>query len=126
MCQQRPPSCRLVNRSGLRLSYWTDDVGEDGEVGCAYTLNAWEESPLLVDPVERTVIIPDTQQQASCHHPGQCLQFSKPQITYADKSADLHCLWCSLQQSDSAQHSTPHRQVNMVHTLREHLLDSLF
>lgn len=56
---------RLVNRSGLRLSYWTDDVGEDGEVGCAYTLNAWEESPLLVDPVERTVIIPDTQQQAS-------------------------------------------------------------
>lgn len=56
---------RLVNRSGLRLSYWTDDAGEDGEVGCAYTLNAWEESPLLVDPVERTVIIPDTQQQVS-------------------------------------------------------------
>ena len=69
-CQGHPPCCRLVNRSGLRLSYWTDDVGEDGEVGCAYTLNAWEESPLLVDPVERTVIIPDTQQQASCHHPG--------------------------------------------------------
>ena len=69
-CQGHPSSCRLVNRSGLRLSYWTDDVGEDGEVGCAYTLNAWEESPLLVDPVERTVIIPDTQQQASCHHPG--------------------------------------------------------
>ena len=56
---------RLVNRSGLRLSYWTDDASEDGEVGCAYTLNAWEESPLLVDPVERTVIIPDTQQQAT-------------------------------------------------------------
>ena len=55
---------RLVNRSGLRLSYWTDDVSEDSELGCAYTLNAWEESPLLVDPVEKTVIIPDTQQQA--------------------------------------------------------------
>lgn len=57
--------CRLVNRSGLRLSYWTDEAGQDGEVGCAYALNAWEESPLLVDPVERTVIIPDTQQQVS-------------------------------------------------------------
>ena len=34
-------------------------------MGCAYALNAWEESPLLVDPVERTVIIPDTQQQVS-------------------------------------------------------------
>ncbi|KAL3144165.1 hypothetical protein ABBQ32_003949 [Trebouxia sp. C0010 RCD-2024] len=54
---------RLVNRSGLRLSYWTDDAGEDEEAGCAYSLNAWEESPLLVDPVEKTVIIPDTQQQ---------------------------------------------------------------
>ena len=56
--------CRLVNRSGLRLSYWTDDISDDGEQGCAYTLNSWEESPLLVDPVEKTVIIPDTQQQA--------------------------------------------------------------
>ncbi|DBA93880.1 TPA: hypothetical protein ACH3X3_013925 [Trebouxia sp. C0006] len=64
---------RLVNRSGLRLSYWTDDVGEDGEVGCAYTLNAWEESPLLVDPVERTVIIPDTQQQVLART--ICMQF---------------------------------------------------
>ena len=63
-------TCRLVNRSGLRLSYWTDDVGEDGEMGCAYTLNAWEESPLLVDPVERTVIIPDTQQQVTAMQHG--------------------------------------------------------
>ena len=52
-----------MNRSGLRLSYWTDDAGEDEEAGCAYSLNAWEESPLLVDPLEKTVIIPDTQQQ---------------------------------------------------------------
>lgn len=70
-------ACRLVNRSGLRLSYWTDETGQDGDMGCAYALNAWEESPLLVDPVERTVIIPDTQQQVStawvsCVKIGQC------------------------------------------------------
>ena len=66
-----------MNRSGLRLSYWTDDAGEDGEVGCAYSLNAWEESPLLVDPLEKTVIIPDTQQQVgSVQHPKFALHHS--------------------------------------------------
>lgn len=98
-------------------------------MGCAYTLNAWEESPLLVDPVERTVIIPDTQQQASCHHPGQCLHASKPQVTHADKSscssADLHCLWCCFAAVRFTLTQHPHRQVNLVHTLNEHLLDSL-
>ena len=65
-----------MNRSGLRLSYWTDEAGEDGEAGYAYALNAWEESPLLVDPVERTVIIPDTQQQVD-------LVYLMPAIAYS-------------------------------------------
>ena len=55
---------RLVNKSGLRLSYWAagPDSGHGGHGG-VHVLNAWEESPLLVEPVERAVILADTQQQ---------------------------------------------------------------
>lgn len=52
--------CRLVNKSGLRLTYWT--LSESSQ-GTAYALNAWEESPLMVEPVEKPVILADTQQQ---------------------------------------------------------------
>ena len=52
--------CRLVNKSGLRMTYWT--VSDSGQ-GSAYALNAWEESPLMVEPVKKPVILADTQQQ---------------------------------------------------------------
>ena len=52
--------CRLVNKSGLRLTYWS--VSGSGQ-GSAYALNAWEESPLMVEPVQKPVILTDTQQQ---------------------------------------------------------------
>lgn len=70
--------CRLVNRSGLRLSYWADsgEGAEPAEPGSSYTLNAWEESPLMVEPLEKTVILPDAQQQvrhkATGQGPSQC------------------------------------------------------
>ena len=82
--------CRLVNRSGLRLSYWTDDAGEDGEAGCAYSLNPWEESPLLVDPLEKTVIIPDTQQQVRTV---QQLILHCNTLLYAACTHDVLCTW---------------------------------
>ena len=59
--------CRLVNKSGLRLTYWTaSNAGQ----GTAYALNAWEESPLLVEPVMKPVILADTQQQVMNSPPG--------------------------------------------------------
>lgn len=56
-------SRRLVNRSGLRLTYWVDMPEGQSE---AFSLNSWEESPLQVDPVEKPVILPDSQLQVSC------------------------------------------------------------
>ena len=65
--------CRLVNRSGLRLSYWadSDEGAEPAEAGSSYTLNAWEESPLMVEPLEKTVILPDAQQQVGHNATGR-------------------------------------------------------
>lgn len=54
--------CRLVNRSGLRLSYWVDTPGGASQSE-SYSLPSWEESSLQVEPVEKTVILPDTQLQ---------------------------------------------------------------
>ncbi|KAK9809768.1 hypothetical protein WJX73_004442 [Symbiochloris irregularis] len=53
---------RLVNRSGLRLSYWVDLEGgrDQSEV---FSLNSWEESPLQVEPMEKAVILPHSQLQ---------------------------------------------------------------
>ena len=52
--------CRLVNKSGLRLSYWVDGPAGRSE---AFSVNSWEEGPLHVEPVEKTVVLPDTQLQ---------------------------------------------------------------
>ena len=52
--------CRLVNKSGLRLSYWVD--GPDGRSE-AFSVNSWEEGPLHVEPVEKHVVLSDTQLQ---------------------------------------------------------------
>jgi hypothetical protein len=68
---------RLVNKSGLRLSYWAAGPGGGGGV---HTLNAWEESPLLVEPVERAVVLADTQQQVGLGLPAACAQFCSSQI----------------------------------------------
>ena len=59
-------ACRLVNKSGLRLTYWS---ASDSGQGSAYALNAWEESPLMVEPVQKPVILTDTQQ----HVRARCL-----------------------------------------------------
>lgn len=39
-----------------------DAPGDQGQSE-AYSLNPWEESPLQVEPVEKTVILPDSQLQ---------------------------------------------------------------
>ncbi|KAK9808775.1 hypothetical protein WJX72_003363 [[Myrmecia] bisecta] len=62
---------RLVNKSGLRLSYWADLAGQGP--GSTHALNPWEESPLLVEPAEKTVILPDSQQQVLART--ICMQF---------------------------------------------------
>ena len=54
--------CRLVNRSGLRLSYWTRSADGNSTV---HVLDTWEESPLLVDPVEHNIVLAETQQQVT-------------------------------------------------------------
>ena len=58
---------RLVNRSGLRLSYWVDASGE------SFPLNPFEESALMVEPVEKSVIMPDSQQHVMART--ICMQF---------------------------------------------------
>ena len=51
-----------MNKSGLRLSYWVD--GPEGRSE-AFSVNSWEEGPLHVEPVEKTVVLTDTQLQVS-------------------------------------------------------------
>ena len=51
-----------MNRSGLRLSYWVD--GPQGRSNVFY-INSWEEGPLQVEPLEKTVVLTDTQLQVS-------------------------------------------------------------
>ena len=52
-----------MNKSGLRLSYWVDGPAGRSE---AFSVNSWEEGPLHVEPVEKTVVLTDTQLQV-CH-----------------------------------------------------------
>lgn len=60
-----------MNRAGVRLRYWADGPAGRSEV---HVLGAWEEGELLVEPVERSVVLADTQQQARarppCHSAG--------------------------------------------------------
>lgn len=51
-------ACRLVNLSGMRLRYWAAGRSQ------VHVLGEWEESELLVEPVEQSVVLADTQQQA--------------------------------------------------------------
>lgn len=51
-----------MNRSGLRLLYWAATPAGKSTV---HVLKAWEESPLLVEPVQGNVVLAETQQQAS-------------------------------------------------------------
>ena len=54
-------ACRLVNLSGVRLRYWAEGPARRSQV---HVLGEWEESELLVEPVEQSVVLADTQQQA--------------------------------------------------------------
>ncbi len=67
---------RLVNRSGLRLAYWARSSTGNSTV---YALNAWEETPLLVEPVQRNIVLAETQQQVR-RHPSLCRAFIVPQF----------------------------------------------
>ena len=49
-----------MNRSGLRLSYWVD--GPEGRSNVFY-INSWEEGPLQVEPLEKTVVLTESQLQ---------------------------------------------------------------
>jgi hypothetical protein len=62
--------CRLVNRSGLRLSYWVETEAGQSD---SFSLPSWEETPLMVEPVEKSVLMADSQQ----HVPARtiCMQF---------------------------------------------------
>ena len=45
----------------MRLRYWAEGPGGRSQV---HMLGEWEESELLVEPVEQSVVLADTQQQA--------------------------------------------------------------
>ncbi|KAK9852808.1 hypothetical protein WJX84_011225 [Apatococcus fuscideae] len=51
---------RLVNQTGLRLSYWVEQGGIKGD---PYSVDARAESAVMVSPIEKTVILSDSQQQ---------------------------------------------------------------
>lgn len=55
------PLYRLVNRSGLRVSYWARSGRAAGQL---FSLDPWEEAPLAVTPSRSSVVLPQTQQQA--------------------------------------------------------------
>ena len=55
------------------MTYWT--VSDSGQ-GSAYALNAWEESPLMVEPVLKPVILADTQQQVGVFTEGIAAVFT--------------------------------------------------
>ena len=79
---------RLVNRSGLRLSYWVDTPGEENQAEL-FSLNPWEESPLQVEPVEKTVILPDTQLQVGVTVKLRCLPCPSSRLPY--QLVGVHC-----------------------------------
>lgn len=87
---------RLVNKSGLRLSYWVDGPAGRSE---AFSVNSWEEGPLHVEPVEKTVVLSDTQLQAQSVAAGSCLlpHFSQlcGGLCLAVRAAVPHHSWCS-------------------------------
>ena len=55
-----------MNLSGVRLPYWAEGPAGRSQ---AHVLGEWEESELLVEPVEQSVILADTQQQARAANP---------------------------------------------------------
>ena len=55
-----PYAYRLVNETGLRLSYWVEQGGIKGR---PFPVEARAESAVMVSPIEKTVILSDSQQQ---------------------------------------------------------------
>lgn len=55
-----------MNLAGVRLRYWAEGPGGRSPV---HMLGEWEESELLVEPVEQFVVLADTQQQARAANP---------------------------------------------------------
>eukprot|EP00884_Botryococcus_braunii_P017936 jgi/Botrbrau1/4826/Bobra.0325s0040.1 len=51
---------RLVNKTGMRLSYWTDRTKGQSHI---HYVNPSEETSILLNPSEKHVILPDAQQQ---------------------------------------------------------------
>lgn len=60
--------CRITNHSGLKLSYWIETASAE-----SYLLKPFEAEDLKVDPVEKSVIMPDSQQHVDART--ICMQF---------------------------------------------------
>lgn len=60
--------CRIANQSGLKLSYWVAREGGD-----AHLLRPFQSSDLHVEPLAKSVIMPDSQQPVSVRT--ICMQF---------------------------------------------------
>ena len=58
----------ITNQSGLKLSYWVESAAGD-----AHLLRPFQSSDLLVEPVEKSVIMPDSQQHITART--ICMQF---------------------------------------------------
>lgn len=50
----------------MRLRYWAEGPAGRSQV---HVLGQWEESELLVEPVEQSVVLANTQQQARAANP---------------------------------------------------------
>ena len=87
-------ACRLVNQTGLRLSYWVEQGGIKGD---PYSVDARAESAVLVSPIEKTVILSDSQQQVwLCEVPGQSVLILTPPQNLKQVLPILGGLWlCS-------------------------------
>lgn len=60
--------CRITNQSGLKLSYWVEPAS-----GNSHLLRPFQSSDLHVEPVEKSVIMPDSQQHVTART--ICMQF---------------------------------------------------
>ena len=68
MVAQLAGPCRITNQSGLKLSYWVESAAGD-----AHLLRPFQSSDLHVEPVEKSVIMPDSQQHVTART--ICMQF---------------------------------------------------
>ena len=68
LANQRRCCRRITNQSGLKLSYWVEPAS-----GNSHLLRPFQSFDLHVEPVEKSVIMPDSQQHVTART--ICMQF---------------------------------------------------